>query len=118
MRAANDPLFTNADMSSATLTSSPIQLFNCFGYAIQLEFTGAPVGAFTVLVSCDPCNQGGAITPAPTNFTLLADSSLSVSAAGDIMYNVNECNYTWFKVVYTKTSGTGTLNGRFNLKGF
>lgn len=117
MRAANKILFQNADMSG-NLTSVPISLFNIFGYCIQLEFTGAPVGATTIMVSNDPSDQGGAIVPAPTNFTLLANSSLAISAAGDLMYNVNECNYNWFKVLYTRTSGTGSLNGRFNLKGF
>lgn len=118
MRAANNSIFTNADMSQAVITSAPIQLFNCFGYAVQLVFTGSPVGTFTVKVSCDPfpANQSGVASP--SHFTLLADSDLLVSGAGDLMYNVNECNYNWFQVIYTKTSGTGTLNGTFNLKGF
>lgn len=118
MRVANGVLFTAADMSQASLSSSPIQLFNCFGYAIQLIFTGSPVGSVSVYVSCDPCNEGGVAVPAPSNFTLLASSTTAISAAGDIMYNINDCNYNWFKVVYTKTSGTGSLSGRFNLKGF
>lgn len=116
MRAANNTLFTNADMSG-NLASNPISLYNIFGYNIYLVFTGSPVGTFTILVSSDPF-AGEATVPLPTNFILLDDSTLTVSAAGDIMYNVNICNYNWFKVVYTSTSGTGTLNGRFNLKGF
>lgn len=118
MRASNGVLFSAADMSQATVTSAPVQLFNCFGYAVQLVFTGAPVGSVSVYVSCDPCIEGGLAVPVPTNFTLLANSTTAISSAGDIMFNINECNYNWFKVIYTKTSGTGSLNGRFNLKGF
>lgn len=117
MRVSNGALFTNGDMSLSTLTSAPISLYSIFGYSIQLEFTGSPNGSFSVYVSSDPFTSNQAGLPAPTNFSLLADSTLSISAAGDIMYNINECNYNWFKIIYTKASGTGSLNGRFNLKG-
>lgn len=117
MRTDNKVIFKNVAMTG-NHQSSAIPLLSIFGYAIQLEFTGSPVGSFSVFVSCDPAYYGQATGPQPSNWTLLANSTQAISAAGNILYNVNEVNYNWVYVAYTFGSGSGTLNGTINLKGF
>jgi hypothetical protein len=116
MRAANTQIF-NAVSMATNQTSINIPLYNVYGWSAQFVFTGSPVGTMAVYVSCDPYPDNQAGLPAPTNFTLLADSTLNIAAAGDITYNVNLAFYNWIKFVYTRTSGSGSLTGRVNLKG-
>lgn len=119
MLQVNSPLFTNVSMGS-TVHSDPIPIRSEPLYAIQLYWTaGSPVGNFTIEVSCDPFSStNNIVVGAPTHWTTLANSSSAAGgAAGDLLYNVNLASYNWFRVTYTRSSDTGTLNGRYNLKG-
>lgn len=116
MRVSNFAVFTSGNMAGS-LTSSPVSLNQIYGWSAQFIFTGSPVGALSVQVSCDPSLVAEGTTVAPTNWTTLANSSTSISAAGDLTYNVDIGFYNWIRFLYTRTSGTGTLNGRCNLKG-
>lgn len=116
MRVSNSVVFSAGDMSG-TLTSAAIPLFNIFGWSAQFTYTGSPVGTLKVQVSCDPDPQGGPQVPLPTHWTDLANSSVSISAAGDSTYNVDLSFYNWIRFIYTFSSGTGALSGRVNLKG-
>lgn len=116
MRVFNFPItnFVNGSMG-ASITSPEISVYQTYGWSAQFVFTGSPVGTLKVQVSDDPYQSEGNVTP--TNWTDLADSSQSISAAGDITYNVNLAFYNWIRFVYTRGSGTGTINGRMNSKG-
>lgn len=113
----NRSIITSGDMSGS-INSSPQELaFSC-AYAIQGVFTGSPVGTFKLQESVDPVTSGIPL-PSPTNWTDVDGSSRAISAAGDIMWNYNGgiTGATWVRAVYTRTSGTGTLNMRINTKG-
>lgn len=113
---------------NATLNSSALQLENMFGYAIQIVFTGTPTGSFKLQSSCDPVTAAGqkfgangAVTFSPTNWTDIADSTFTVSAAGNVEWNVTDVMYNYVRVVYTDTSsGASTAiitSATFNGKG-
>lgn len=118
MRVANTTIvgFINGDMS-ASITSQAYSTYQIYGWSAQFVFTGAPVGSLKVQVSDDPYVNAQNVVQVPTNWTDLANSATAIAAAGDITYNVNLAFYNWIRFVYTRTSGTGTINGRLNIKG-
>lgn len=109
---------------NANINSSALPLYQMFGYAIQIVFTGTPTGSFKLQGSCDPVPQAGspsitAVIP-PVNWTDIASSTQMVAAAGSIFYNVTDVLYNWVRVVYTDTSSgsstaiitVSTFNGK------
>ena len=109
MRIFQDDVAVNnsGDMSVAVLTTEPVVLDHIQVCAIQAVFTGAPVGALKL-----QANVGG-----PT-WTDVDGSTAAVAAAGNFMWNLSAAGFNSVRVVYTKTSGTGTMTVRVNGKGF
>ncbi len=109
---------TNAAVSQ---TSAAVNLNYRYGIAIQVVFTGSPVGAGKLQGSCDfgsrnpiePDGNAGIV-----NWTDIADSSSAVSGAGTASWNYQGSFYKWIRFVYTATSGAGTVTARANSKGF
>ena len=122
MRIFNDQvIFDNLDMS-VSRQSEPIYLGHIMHYSIQLKYTGSPAGTFKLQVSNDLGEidaqtrlvQGRAVQ----NWTDVADSAITISAAGDCMWTVENIGYRWARVVYIASSGTGTIvSARANGKG-
>jgi hypothetical protein len=114
---------------NTTINSQAMQLLNAVGYAIQIEFTGTPTGSFKLEASNDPVPKAsqtfgvnGVVTYAPSDWTDISNSTIAVSAAGNIMYNYQAIpGYNYVRVVYTDTSGgtsTAIITGcTFNSKG-
>lgn len=104
----------NGDMSQASLTSAitAIQLVDNIAY--QMVWTGAPVGTFAFQVSQDyEPGKGPNSEPAnPGNWiTLPVTPAIIASGSPDIAFvDLNQMGASYCRVVYTKTSGTGTLN--------
>lgn len=100
----------------------PIYLGHIVDYSIQLVFTGSPGGNFKLQASNDP-GQPNAASEAQqvvgvTNWTDVLDSAQTISAAGNHVWTVENAGYTWVRVVWTATSGSGTLtSARANGKG-
>lgn len=122
MRIANENLLSETlpDMvGSFNLRAA--WLGHICNYSIQLVFTGSPVGAFKLQGSDDPGgpnNTSGSQDANVTNWTDITSSSQAISAAGNIMWDVSNAGYNFVRVVYTVTSGTGTLtSARINVKG-
>jgi len=114
----NELLMAAGDMSG-NLTSDPVDVRNLIVASFQIVFTGAPVGTMKLQCSNDVyeyLKQPG-IQPAATNWTDVADSALSVTAAGDIVYNLTSLGFDQIRVVYTRSSGTGTMSIRMVGKG-
>lgn len=105
---------------NTTVNSTAMQLYNMFGYAIQIVFTGTPTGSFKLQASNDQVSFPTG-TWVPTNWTDVTNSSQSVAAAGSVMWNVSDVMYNWVRVVYTDTSsGSSTAIitvSEFNGKG-
>lgn len=109
---------TACDMSTATCTSIGTDINQLSQYTIQAVYTGSPVGTFTLQVSTDQVPTGVGADPASNvvNWTTYTGSSQAISAAGNFVWNVFPAGYHWVRLLYTKTSGTGSLSAEFNGK--
>lgn len=121
MRIGNDQIVIGTDLS-ANQTSEPIWLGHIALYSIQIFFTGTPGGNFKLQVSNDIGRPEAAKEEDRDfkieNWTDVADSATTVSAAGDVFYDVRDSAARWVRVVWTQTSGSGTItSARFNVKG-
>lgn len=95
-------ILVNESMASS-FESSILALDFVNFFSVQAVFTGSPSGTFKIQVSND-------VNSSPSNWSDLGDSSQAISAAGDIMWDISSAGYKWAKVVYTRTSGSGTCN--------
>jgi hypothetical protein len=124
LRISNENLLSEngpEDMS-ANFELRPIYLGHIAQYAIQLVFTGTPGGNFKLQCSNDPGSINSATrTMQPynvTNWTDILDSAQTISAAGNHTWNAENVGYLWVRVVWTQTSGSGSLDSAIaNLKG-
>lgn len=106
MLSTNIPnIIASGTIMNTTINSSPVPLYQSWGYAIQVVFTGTPTGTFSLQGSCDPIPQARIEEIAPTNWSTIINSSIAVSAAGNLMWNVADIGYTYVRVVYVDTSG-------------
>lgn len=122
MRIFNDQvIFDNNDLS-ASRQSEPIYLGHIVNFSVQVVFSGTPNGTFKLQVSNDMGEidaqtrlvQGRGVQ----HWTDVADSSFSVTTAGDVFWTVQNIGYRWARVVYTAASGSGTIeSARANGKG-
>lgn len=87
--------------------------------SISAVYTGAPVGSIKIQVSNDivPVAPGSNPSANVVNWSDYTGSPSAVSAAGNVTYNLTFAGYRWVRLVYTFTSGTGTLNVYFTGKG-
>lgn len=111
MRIENQDLISIGYISTTDLTqafnSQPVLIEHIYGYSVQVAFTGVFAGTFKIQVS----NDKGV---SPTVWNDLANSSAAVvggayGGEAGIIWNVEKSFYRWFRVVYTPSSGTGTL---------
>lgn len=108
---------TDGNMASS-LSSIGIDLNQTVMYSIQAVFSGSPVGTLKLQISNDIVPvapvAGNPVGSNPAanvvNWTDYTGSSTAVSAAGNFVWNVFDVGYRWVRVVYTRSSGTGTLN--------
>jgi hypothetical protein len=102
---ASNKLIESANMT-ANFQSDWINLHCKKGFSIHAIFTGSPTGYCYIAVAIDNGNP-----------IVLADSTQSISASGDIFYNVDVSQYLSARLHYVFTSGSGTLNAFYNAKG-
>lgn len=115
MRRSNFAIFSSDDMSGA-LTSEPVSLFSIYGFSIQLVYTGSPDGEMKLQGSNDASFESQAYIN-PTNWTDLSGTAIAIAAAGSYIYNYSLVPFNWVRVVWTPSSGSGSLSGRINIKG-
>ncbi len=120
MRIENGLVVSSGSMTgTSTINSDPIWIGHAVGVTIQAVWTGTPNGTFKLQCSVDPVQPMSGQPTVPTNWEDIADSSYSVTgSAGSYTWNVDATFFPWIRLVYTNTSSTGTLNARFNAKGF
>lgn len=98
----------NSDMSAASITSDPTNVLFMDNVQVQLNYTGTPTGTFQVQVSSDydpTTATAGNWVPIPFGSTISA-----TGAADQIILDMNQLPAPWVRVVYTRSSGSGTLN--------
>lgn len=123
MRTSNDSLDLDGTNMAVDITSDPVWLQNIVNYNLQLVFTGSPVGSFKLQISNDLGNPQAVEQQNQdfqiVNWTDMKDSNQAISAAGNHSYEVQNAGHRWVRLIYTATSGSGTLtSSRFNAKGF
>lgn len=101
------PIF-NAVSMGASATSEPTDVTYLDNMMLVLDWTGSPTGIFAVEV-CQ--TKLGIYKPLP-----LSASIVAAGVADDAQILINQLEAPWMRVVYTRTSGTGTLNGTLSGK--
>lgn len=90
-------------------------------YSIAAIITGTPNGTLKLQASNDPeTNDTQPSTNVPTNWADIANSSFTVTTAGETMWNIQDVGYNYVRVVYTDASGgtsTATMSIVYNGKG-
>lgn len=86
---------------------------------IQLIWTGSPVGVFSIQVSTSyqQTPNGNVLVPG-TWSDLPLSSVISAAGSADNAYiDINQLGANWYRIVYTRTSGTGSLDAYISQKG-
>jgi len=97
----------------ANINMPALRIREQIGLSISLNWTGATaVGSLKLQISNDSVDT-------PVNWDDLAGTTAAVSGAGSQTWIVSNAFYAWIRVVYTFTSGTGTItNATFTVKGY
>jgi hypothetical protein len=120
MRIANESLQDSATSMGSSFELRAVYLGHICNYSIQLVFTGTPGGTFKLQCSNDPGLPNASFDEdrGVTNWTDITGTAVVISAAGDLTWNVENAGYPWVRVVYTFSSGSGSLtSARANVKG-
>jgi hypothetical protein len=114
----NFQTITNGDMSLSSLTSAVTNIQRADNIGLQFNFTGSPVGTFQVQVSIDYAQdmEGNVTNPGNWIPVQLQSSPVASGSAGQIYIDLTQLSAPWIRTVYTKTSGTGTLNAFISTK--
>ena len=100
-----------SESTGQNITSAAISFFNIRGlWSAQFSFTGDGIGFLKIQVSIDPDNI------APVSWSDLANAGVLLIAPDDVLFDVGFPFYNWARFVYSRTSGTGIINGRINIK--
>jgi hypothetical protein len=105
-------IITNGDMSLASLTSPSIPIQWEDNVGIQVTWSGSPVGAFAVPISLDQINW---VTIPTSAFNGTYPVPGTTTSPGFL--DMNQLSASYIRLVYTKVSGTGTLNALLVAKG-
>lgn len=126
MRIQNQSLEVNGSPAPISMNSGfvtdPLYLGHIVNYSIQIVFTGTPTGNFTLEYSNDE-GQGDRrlnefSSAGVTNWTTVSDSAFTVTAAGNVMWDVQNVGARWVRVRWIQTGGTGSATvARFQVKG-
>jgi len=102
----NIKIITNGDMSG-NITSDEIDLSKVDGYAIQADYTGSPTGDIKI-----QCSVNG------STWADYPSSEVAIpTATSPILWEITTAFYDKVRVIYTASSGSGTLNVQINVKG-
>jgi hypothetical protein len=112
MKFANEKIIFAADMS-ASFSSDPILLDQIYGYSFQAVFTGLPNGIFKLQCS----NDNVKLPVEVSQWSDVGSTSQAISAAGDLFYNIDAAHYKWVRIVYTRSSGSGSCDVVYFAKG-
>ncbi len=98
---------------SASVTSAVTNIGNQDNIAIQIGFTTSDaVGVFSVQGSVDHVQDDYGNVQVAGNWVALtlSPTPVAASAADNILISLNQLPFPWIRLVYTRTSGTGTLS--------
>lgn len=102
----------NAASMATSLTSAIVPVSGQDNIGFQLHWTGAPVGTFDFQISSNHMQDSqGAVIQAGNWISLPLDPAIVAAGAPDEAYvDLNQMSAQYVRLVYTRTSGTGTLD--------
>lgn len=123
MRSLEQKSLVSAD-ASTTQDGAPVDARYVWQASVQGVFTGSPVGTLKLQASNDVAAAGDQSPFTPTNWTTVAQVSVSGSGtyyvfdleAATTRRVVGVC-YSWIRVEYTATSGSGTVTAVLKTNG-
>lgn len=107
---------------AATITSDPFPMKNMtlMAVAVTVSSSSSPVGTIKLQACCDTgvgidgSMQG--ITGL-SNWVDITSASQAITADGTTLFDLRDVPYRWVRVVYTRSSGSGTMAVHVNAKG-
>lgn len=97
----------------SSFTTDPIYLGHIVNFSIQVIFTGTPTGNFVLQYSNDEGYSDKVLnkfsSEGVVNWTTDSDSAATVTAAGDVLWDVQNVGARWVRVQWTQTAGTGSV---------
>lgn len=105
-------LISNGDMS-ANISSAGVNTESVDNVGVELSWTGTPSGAWKIQAS-NSSTDGSNGTWTDLSMTI---GSQPTGAAGGFLLDLNQFPFKYVRIVYTKTSGTGTANAYLYAKG-
>lgn len=96
----------------ATITSNAVEIKLQDNIGVQLIWTGTPTGDFSIQVSNNHLEDINGNIKVAGNWTAITLSPTvpAEGASGDAYINITEIAAPYIRIVYTRTSGTGTLD--------
>ena len=104
----------SAANAATTQNATPSDMSTMVAISAQAILTGSPVGTLTFQASNDLTYNG----QTQTNWTTIPNTSVAVNSAGTYLLPKIDSCYQWVRVVYTATSGTGTVTVNVKALGF
>lgn len=118
MHVERKQIVTNGSLG-ADLVSIGMPIDQMQFASIQAEWTGGTAaGTLKIQISNDIVTPSTTADPGANvvNWSDWTGSSTTVAGAGNFGWNV-ESGYSWVRLVFTRSGGTGTLNAIFTGKG-
>jgi len=103
----------NGTSMGASITSDQVPLSFEDNVGLQVVWTGTPTGTLDVQISLDPTNLGWQSIPS-TSF--VPTPAIPSGSAGSNYYELMQTTAAFIRLVYTRTSGTGTLKAKITAK--
>lgn len=125
MRITNKVIFS-AESLGASVNSAPIKLDSLYLVAVAATWIGATAaGTLKIQFSEDDptFGDGDDITgwyDAITNGCVVPSAAVTVAGPGSQLWEIGlngGVPHKWMRLVFTRTSGTGSIDAKFNAKG-
>lgn len=101
------------------ITSTPVEVKLQDNVGIQLNWSGAPVGTFDIQISSDyKVDIYGNVVNSGHWVSIPLSPSVAAAGSADSAYiDLNQMSANYVRIVYTRTSGTGSLEAWVTAKG-
>lgn len=108
-----------AQSMGASITSPIVEVRLQDNIGIQLDWTGTPTGTFDVQISSNHLQDiNGNVQVPGTWVSLPLSPAITASGSADTAYiDLNQQSAQYMRIVYTRTSGTGSLTAVVVAKG-
>lgn len=105
-----------AQSMAGDVTSDPTNIQYTDNCCIQANFTGTPTGVFAVQGSVDHAEYALTHEVLVTGNWVTITTGSASGSAGLVLFDLNQLSFPWVRLIYTRTSGTGTLDAYIGSK--